>query len=403
MTRRNYQLFQGNNRFYCCGRCVSANQIGIMVFCIIVMVIVSALYFAFDARFLLLNIHPIGIGVIFYVIAFLGLFYSVSFILKTGCTDPGIIPRARPDEIDYMISLGDVDPTNTAKGYVGAPARYKTVTVKGQQVKLKWCATCQIWRPPRASHCGLCNNCYEKFDHHCPWVGNCVAKRNYRYFYLFLNTVLVMAVYVMGCNIAVIVLASKQVGFGNALKNNIASIIEFGICGIGAISVAGLACMHTWLIATMQTTNEDIKGTFNPRRQGGSATNPYRKRNCCTNYCWIVCGPFPISLINSRGVVDELVWEEEVAAREAGYGATSSVPKLPPETVTEPQPIEKNPLPPSTSLPEDSVKGNKEATIALQSNSVIVSSTEVELHHQDSPNLDGRGSPETQRLIQANS
>ena len=45
---------------------------------------------------------------IFYVIAFLGLFYSVSFILKTGCTDPGIIPRARPDEIDYMISLGDV-------------------------------------------------------------------------------------------------------------------------------------------------------------------------------------------------------------------------------------------------------------------------------------------------------
>ena len=40
--------------------------------------------------------------------SFLGLFYSLSFILKTGCTDPGIIPRARPDEIDYMISLGDV-------------------------------------------------------------------------------------------------------------------------------------------------------------------------------------------------------------------------------------------------------------------------------------------------------
>lgn len=34
------------------------------------------------------------------------------------------------------------------------------------------------------------------------------------------------------------------------------------------------------------------------------------------------------SLINSRGVMDELVWEEELAAREAGYGATSSVPKV---------------------------------------------------------------------------
>ena len=39
------------------------------------------------------------------------------------------------------------------------------------------------------------------------------------------------------------------------------TVIEFGICGIGAISVAGLACMHTWLIATMQTTNEDVSYT----------------------------------------------------------------------------------------------------------------------------------------------
>ena len=52
------------------------------------------------------------------------------------------------------------DPTNTAKGFVGTSARYKTVTVHGQKVKLKWCATCNIWRPPRATHCGLCNNCY---------------------------------------------------------------------------------------------------------------------------------------------------------------------------------------------------------------------------------------------------
>ena len=61
-----------------------------------------------SARFLLTNIHPIGIGVIFYVIGILGLFYSVSFILKTGCTDPGIVPRARPDEIEYMMAQGDV-------------------------------------------------------------------------------------------------------------------------------------------------------------------------------------------------------------------------------------------------------------------------------------------------------
>lgn len=36
-----------------------------------------------------------------------------------------------------------------------------------------------------------------------------------------------------------------------------------------------------------------IKGTFNPRRQGRSVRNPYTQRNCCANFCTVICGPFP--------------------------------------------------------------------------------------------------------------
>lgn len=52
--------------------------------------------------------------------------------------------------------------------------------------QLSFCSTCKIIRPPRSFHCGDCGVCIEIHDHHCPWVGTCIGKRNTRYFVLFL-------------------------------------------------------------------------------------------------------------------------------------------------------------------------------------------------------------------------
>ena len=55
-----------------------------------------------------------------------------------------------------------IEPHNVEPGVYRPPPRQMEVSIKGQIIKLKYCFTCKIFRPPRASHCSMCDNCVGK-------------------------------------------------------------------------------------------------------------------------------------------------------------------------------------------------------------------------------------------------
>eukprot|EP01012_Entosiphon_sulcatum_P058057 TRINITY_DN81993_c0_g1_i1.p1 TRINITY_DN81993_c0_g1~~TRINITY_DN81993_c0_g1_i1.p1 ORF type:complete len:549 (-),score=48.92 TRINITY_DN81993_c0_g1_i1:179-1825(-) len=56
------------------------------------------------------------------------------------------------------------------------------------------CLYCHSWVHRSSKHCKKCNKCVYGFDHHCKWLNNCVGARNYRLFFSFVcSTLLVVS------------------------------------------------------------------------------------------------------------------------------------------------------------------------------------------------------------------
>ncbi|OAY75949.1 putative protein S-acyltransferase 7, partial [Ananas comosus] len=178
----------------------------------------------------------------------------ITLLFLTSGRDPGIIPRnTRPLDPDDECMASPSLSSDQGGGAVALPP-FKDVIVNGVIVKVKYCNTCMLYRPLRYSHCSICNNCVERFDHHCPWVGQCIGKRNYRFFFMFVSSTTSLCLYVFafcwvnlkkimdscGCNLWKAVARSPVSG--------LLIIYTF----IAAWFVGGLTAFHLYLICTNQ-------------------------------------------------------------------------------------------------------------------------------------------------------
>lgn len=156
----------------------------------------------------------------------------------------------------------------------------------------------------RAKVCRETENAVENFDHFCPWVGNVVGRRNYRYFVLFILTVPIFSLFIGFTSAYVVVVNANRFAPSDtgeddhSLENVMAPAIIAVYAGVFACTLCGLSSYHLNLIAEGQTTNEDLKHVYTSR------ANPNNK-GCCSNYRAFFCSSVRKSYVDDDEFIEE--------------------------------------------------------------------------------------------------
>ncbi|XP_042401493.1 probable protein S-acyltransferase 7 [Zingiber officinale] len=210
---------------------------------------------------------------------------AMANLILASTKDPGIVARNEASSLEELgISVG---------------TRSRMVSIGGTMVKIKCCRICKIYRPPRSCHCAVCDNCVEKFDHHCPWINQCIGLRNYRYYLVSVSSALVLFVYIFA--FAWWEIRKKWLNarmgllqlLGDAPETFLLALFSFMvICFLG-----GIIIFHSYLIASNQTARENFKQRY------AHAANPYDK-GVLRNIKEALFARLPPSKLNFRAVVE---------------------------------------------------------------------------------------------------
>ncbi|KAI0273579.1 DHHC palmitoyltransferase-domain-containing protein [Gloeopeniophorella convolvens] len=225
---------------------------------------------------------------------------TISLMFSTAFRDPGILPRNLDPDPPYPS-------TTPTDGDANAPLP-RDLKVRSATVRVKYCTTCRTYRPPRSSHCRMCDNCVDGCDHHCQWVNNCVGRRNYTHFFALLFTAtLTLCLVIVTSALHLSLLTKKDnIDFRRALGKGAGSAVAFCLSITVIWPVAALLVYHVRLLYLNVTTIEQIRNSAHKSIVPGPAPpNPFAHANWRGNLADVLCRPGGYSWVQPHSVATE--------------------------------------------------------------------------------------------------
>ncbi|CAG9311982.1 unnamed protein product [Blepharisma stoltei] len=175
------------------------------------------------------------------------IFVSICFFI-TWLKDPGYI---KPGENESIFHLYE---------------QYETHLI---------CPDCAVYRPARSRHCQTCNKCVEKFDHHCPWINNCIGAKNIGVFYIFICSIWISLIFAISLSLKVLIDPELDAhAFDVALETSVAfSVITIIIASAFMMPVTFLVSVQTKNFWTNRTTSERFSKPMKSKESASSTVS----------------------------------------------------------------------------------------------------------------------------------